>query len=548
MGTARRHSVRMFLPYGSGRSVFTFKVCVISSLWRFGWLFLIVAFALLARASWAADNGASVGTPVAVLGVLLNSKGITPNLTVTAYCDGGTQTTLKLDVPPIIGDQPRIRVGSDGTAYSLQYFYLYGTYPESTCTLKYIAGTASFFTVPHVLIGGDETTDIVVTMAGDKPSVQTSRKPRLFEPYIGANATNPSGASTGTGSFEIRSPTPNPCFALQPLHGFSTCMANTEPQFLAGLFNGAMNGQCKQNLALAQGNVNEACKNGDSAICLRAKVRLTEVQTQCGAVASVDPKKFFATGVLWFQHPPYNPDNFSLIYGGVDPDQHATLAVCSVWLSDQHRQIIGKLLKGRCNYGWNKSGFEADQYAFAVKVNSMGQWAPPYSYLDHLSNILSGPGEVVTGPSTVEVQTADHPFPCQGDFRREEPPLTILGIPVLGHPVIDHGMHIGEVFTNGCGFEWGGFQAVGDGVQVYYIGQAPPPPGGHPNGGNHQPPAAVKNCSIPPHLMACGTLLAPQQYLGKSTSCPAGTHGVCIYETCTSQRFTFPMAYCAPGP
>jgi hypothetical protein len=69
------------------------------------------------------------------------------------------------------------------------------------------------------------------------------------------------------------------------------------------------------------------------------------------------------------------------------------------------------------------------------------------------------------------------------------------------------------------------------------IPHAPPPP-----------PPHINNCSIPAHLMACGTLLAPQQYPGASTRCIQGWHGVCVYETCTASQFTFPRVYCAPGP
>jgi hypothetical protein len=49
-------------------------------------------------------------------------------------------------------------------------------------------------------------------------------------------------------------------------------------------------------------------------------------------------------------------------------------------------------------------------------------------------------------------------------------------------------------------------------------------------------------------VMACGLLLAPQNYPGASSGCTVqGWHGVCEYEKCTSTSFTFPMVYCATG-
>lgn len=515
------------------------------------WLYLLRAFlicvALVPVFVNATADAASVGTPIAILGVLLKSKKTIPNLAITAYCGNAPSPGLTLDVPPPVGTE--LRIAAEGGKVTLlpQFYYLYGALPISNCTLRYTTVGKTFLTLPNVPVGGAETTDIVVTMGAGRPVVKTRREPQVLDLFGDQRASTPINAPPASAPPVLQSPTPNPCFAFHPPQGFSACMANIEPQFRANQFTESMKTQSSQNFQLAQSNVAKLCKGGESANCLRAKARLVQTENERKLPAAVTPKIHFKTGVIWFEHPPYDPKDYPLVLGGVDPDQHVTLAVCSVWFPAQHRQIIGKLLKGRCNYGWNARGFESDQYAFAAKFGQEGQWAPAYSNVNRDPNILTGPVNVVTGPSTIEYEMAEHPVVCQGDFRREETQFSFLGISLSPRSVVDHGMHIGEVFANGCGFEWGGIQTVGDGEQVYYVAYAPAPPAGPAHPASHPPTPTVRNCSIPAHLMACGTLLAPQQYPGASTNCPVNTHGMCKYETCTADKFTFPTTYCAAG-
>lgn len=509
-------------------------------------MLLLLMALLLFFGSLRATADAENGTPLAVEGVLLNPNAIVSDLTVTAHCGTVADLNLALEVPAAVSPVPRVK--ALGSTYSPQFFYLYGTLPEATCTLELVGNGKALLTLPNVVIGGSKTTDIVVSIASATSTNRITRIAQRFEPYLATQAGTPTNSVPSAGSWVFDSHTPNPCFALHPPQGFPACMADVEPGFLVNWFVKSLNTQCAQNLELAQQSADAHCKGAERAECVVARVKLTQTEQQCNVPPKIPPERYFGSGVLWFEHPPYDPNDYSLVSGGVDPEthmnQHMTLSVCSVWIPGEHRQIIGKLLNGQCNYGWNRQGFVTDHYAFAVRIGTKGQWAPPYSYLNHNPAILFGPISVITGPSTVENEVTDHPFVCQGDFRREEWPFSILGNSVFKHTV-DHGMHIGEVFSNGCGFEWGGFQTVGDGVQVYYTDGAPVPPAAPPHPHPSGPP--VRNCSIPAHLIACGTLYAPKQYPGTTTNCPAGTHGVCVYETCTPTLFTLPRKYCAAG-
>lgn len=276
---------------------------------------LLVLLALTFASSRGDADTSPTGTPVAILGVVLNPTTPITDLTVTAYCRGAAGSGQPLNVPAPVASVPTTKVQVGNGTFFPRYYYLYGMLPASTCTLKYTRAGQALLTQSNVPVGGSQTTDIMVTMDATGPTTQTRREAQVFEPYIGPQAAAPSATSNGTPTTVFESPTPNPCFALNPPQGFSGCMTNVEPQFLADLFVRSLNSQCQQNIQLAQNNVDRVCtgQGAGGANCLIATMRLTQAKAQCGAPTKpVVPKDYFRTGVFWFKHPPYDPKNYNL--------------------------------------------------------------------------------------------------------------------------------------------------------------------------------------------------------------------------------------------
>lgn len=62
------------------------------------------------------------------------------------------------------------------------------------------------------------------------------------------------------------------------------------------------------------------------------------------------------------------------------------------------------------------------------------------------------------------------------------------------------------------------------------------------------PPPSVRNCTIPPHVTACGPAgVGIGERLGCRSNCSAGFHGVCIDATCVGNKWTDDVCGCAPG-
>ena len=334
----------------------------------------------------------------------------------------------------------------------------------------------------------------------------------------GATTTTPDQQQTPTWALATPDSLGRTCFELHPAGGFASCMYK---KFAADLvtFNAELNSQCLQDVQLAELDYKNACtlKNPAGSDCAAATQRLNNKQAPCATernkVLNLSP----SISVYWFQHPPYDPDSsvYSLIIGGSDPDQMgAQLFVCSVWVPQLGVEVPGKLLKGRCNYAAKGAGTEADLYSFAARVGTGGYWAPPTK---DLSAVLSVGGRIIVSPLQDGGQKPPWPIICHAKFSDEEGAFSIFGVQLFPS-VVDHGTHIGQLFDNGCGFEWGGRQVLStDHVEVYYLRQPPMPQPAAPTCGKPgQPPCtpggpapsaivSVASCSVSPSSIGLGS-------------------------------------------
>lgn len=241
--------------------------------------------------------------------------------------------------------------------------------------------------------------------------------------------------------------------------------------------------------------------------------------------------------INWVHMKTGDPLPAGALLGGEDYDSHIgashmPMYVCRVNL---HGGIHpGKLLNNNCNVSWGGSGTEYHDFEVAVRTGGQGHWAA-FNPADTV-NILLGGHEANGEPLYV----------CHANYIHKTG-----GIGPILKGDHDSGIHPGKLKGPTCWVEWGSHEFHLDSyVQVFYRTPPPPPPVppcGIPGKPACTPAPTVNNCSIPPHLMACGTVLAPQQYPGQSSSCSVGYHGVCVPEVCASTSFTFPRIYCAPG-
>jgi hypothetical protein len=226
-----------------------------------------------------------------------------------------------------------------------------------------------------------------------------------------------------------------------------------------------------------------------------------------------------------------------MLLGGHNNNPSADLYVCRTALNNATTLADlgihpGKLIGGKCNVSYGGGGNAYDNYEVAILTGDQGHWgAFDSAKTDHM---LLGGHEANGTPLYV----------CQANFSEQKS---------LPMHVDEHGMQLGKLVEGACFFEYGSHEAQSSQqMAVYYLEPPPPPP--PPKGpscgipGKPACPPPPRQCSIPPHPMACGLLLAPQNYPGKTSQCQTGFHGVCEYEQCTSDHFTFPKVYCAPGP